>query len=1067
MALTLVAILILTPFVFLRAINSPVIQAKILRFVSSLSPWDIHVESLKLSLWGPKVSIAGLDITQNRTHNRIHANHLSISLNPWLATIAQLGVRDILADGIVLDLSHGTPPDMNQDVRLDWSRIVLLKNLRIAHSRLEDIQVLLPNDKQLHAESLSLAFVPTLLRDINLTLNIKKIEWQNDAGAVATIDRFYMRGETNVSHWQASAPYVNDIEGVLKLDDAKVGENTVNFLKARIDYDHRKFELSDIDILLNSHQVLGNATWDMSTEKYSATINIPQPIEILQEWDDEKVINLGGSVKGRLHFEGQHYALKEGSGKFDIDIVQTAQKSLPTNVPIEVRTEGSWSKGLMVIDPSTVKINDGTIQIAGRINLVSPNLQLPFTVNKVPLAPVFSRFNDDSFHPIAGIATGQGTIKGWGPSFVVDGAVDVAGAAYMPIVTETAHVAVTATRDKLNLKGDIYQHGRAAGRCDMALTLTHRPGKGNDILDLKASLDRYDLEAPMAALDWKGVATATYEIKGPTGNYVASGKATVLDGSIAALPYKSITTTVRMVPHQVIFESGILTIPRLEDIALVRPITLKFTPGQFTFEGHPTDNVSLRGRHHSVGNVWQLDEIAITDRKQPDWRLLITGRAATSGLNLRVHGTADAALLNVMREKVRDATGPLAIDASLSGPTSNPSITGKVDLNKNSLLLKDSPYRAENLSGEFRFNGHSVTLDNVRGEIEDGPFTITGSAQFDRFEVTRQDFHLIGKEIRYAAFNGALRMEVDADLTLSGTSTNPVLRGEMVIEDGLYTKNFSVLDQLAGNRVDPVDDREKKVKGDSVLTLDLKIRNNGDVRIRNNAADLSLTSNVTITGTQNKPVVKGSIQTEDGLLKYMGLNFTITHGLVDFRGSLDNPYIEFVGDRDIFSGSGQNYLVTVTLVGPLNNLKYDLIASPPQDKANLISLLMTGSTQDEIRNRQGGPSASTSQAAAGQVGGVLAQPLATAFHLDSVRLESNNSSTPSSAASSSSSQRLYLGKRISDRLNFEFSTDIGGANPQQSLKAEYLFTDYFLIKGGQTSNQNFGLNFILRFRERE
>ena len=59
MALTLVAILILTPFVFLRAINSPVIQAKILRFVSSLSPWDIHVESLKLSLWGPKVSIAG------------------------------------------------------------------------------------------------------------------------------------------------------------------------------------------------------------------------------------------------------------------------------------------------------------------------------------------------------------------------------------------------------------------------------------------------------------------------------------------------------------------------------------------------------------------------------------------------------------------------------------------------------------------------------------------------------------------------------------------------------------------------------------------------------------------------------------------------------------------------------------------------------------------------------------------------------------------------------------------------------------------------------------------------
>jgi translocation and assembly module TamB len=254
------------------------------------------------------------------------------------------------------------------------------------------------------------------------------------------------------------------------------------------------------------------------------------------------------------------------------------------------------------------------------------------------------------------------------------------------------------------------------------------------------------------------------------------------------------------------------------------------------------------------------------------------------------------------------------------------------------------------------------------------------------------------------------------------------------------------------------------------MALNLRIRNNGEIRIRNNAANVTLSANAVVTGTDAKPVVVGAIQTEDGILTYVGLRFNISRGIVEFRGSLENPYIEFVGDRDMYSSSDQNYIISLTLMGPLNNLKYDLSSSPPQDRASLISLLMTGATPEELRNRPG-TSPSGGQYAAGQAGAILAGPLASAFRIDTIRLESgtttsllNNTVSPTA---SPSAQRLYLGKRLSERLNLGFSTDVGGSNPQQSVVAEYLLTDYLLIKGGQNSNQNFGFNFTLRFRERD
>lgn len=1062
LAVIIVALMVLTPLIVLRALNSPRFQKRMLAFASEHSPWQFAVKSLQVSFWTTRISITGLEMYQKETRHLLMADSLSIQINPWLASIAQLGIREIRGENISLDLSHGAPPGPKDSKRLDWNRILILKNLRIARSQFNTITVLLPNNKQVRARSLGMSFLPTLLRHINLTLSIDEIEWQDGDIITAASDKFYLRGETNVSHWQDAAPYLNDIEGTLKVDDATIGDNTINYLRTKIDYRDLRFEMDSLDMLVNSRQITGSASLDVEKQKYAVTVDIPQPIEIHSHWDKEMAISLGGSIQGKIHVEGEKYSLKEGQGKFDVAITQAPKKGLATQVPLIITAKGAWDKGQMTVQPSTIKLLDGTIQLSGKVDLANPNLNLPFSVSNVPLPPVFGRFNDVNFHPIAGTANGQGSIRGWGKTFGVDGVADVTGAAYLPMVTERVHVTVKATTDKFTLNGDIYQRGRVSGHCDMALTLMHRPGKGNDVLDLKASLDRHDLGPTMAAFDWRGLATATFEIRGPTGRYAATGKATITDGSIGPIPYKSVTTTARLVPLRIDFENTVIEVPRMPVYNFTQPITLRFSPGMFAFDGHPLPNLSLKGKYRYVGKVWQFDELKTG-------RVVTTGTINNGNFNLHSRGIADTSLLTTMREVFRDATGDVAMDVRLQGPGGNPSVTGTIAMQDNTVLLRNSPYRAENLQGTLRFIGREVRFDNVRGVIEDGTFGVGGSAGFERYKIGKLGLRITGKDIRYAAMGGALRLEMDTELTWSGTPARSLLSGDMIIQDGLYAQDFNIFDKLTGGSIQRVPARMSTEAASTSLGLNLRIRNTGEIRVHNNAADVALAANIFVTGTEARPVVIGSIQTEDGVLNYVGLRFTIARGLVEFRGDLDNPYIEFVGERDTYSSGDQNYIISLTLAGPLNNLKYDLSSSPPQDRASLISLLLTGATPEELRSQPGGGSGS--RYAAGQVGAALAAPLASAIRLDTIRLESGMTTSmlnsTVSPTTTPGAQRLFLGKRLSERLNLGFSTDVGGSNPQQSIVAEYILTDYLLIKGGQSSNQNFGFNFTFRYRGRE
>ena len=230
------------------------------------------------------------------------------------------------------------------------------------------------------------------------------------------------------------------------------------------------------------------------------------------------------------------------------------------------------------------------------------------------------------------------------------------------------------------------------------------------------------------------------------------------------------------------------------------------------------------------------------------------------------------------------------------------------------------------------------------------------------------------------------------------------------------------------------------------------------MEIENNVGDIWLNVNVDAKGSVLKPTIAGAITTSGGEVHYLGLQFDITSGFVEFRENYEKPHIEIHAEKEI-----DTYNINLTLYGPTDNLKLDLNATSPSgplEKRDVVSLLIFGVTEQErieAAERTGGRF--TANMVAQSITGVIQRPVTKFTRLDVFRFESTNDS-------SDAISRIRVGKKVSDRLSVALTTDIDTKDAVQTIMAEYLITDTFLISGSRSSDSQHEISGKLRFRLR-
>ncbi|MBU0505796.1 translocation/assembly module TamB domain-containing protein [bacterium] len=400
---------------------------------------------------------------------------------------------------------------------------------------------------------------------------------------------------------------------------------------------------------------------------------------------------------------------------------------------------------------------------------------------------------------------------------------------------------------------------------------------------------------------------------------------------------------------------------------------------------------------------------------------------------LKIKGGVDFTPIVDYNPFISETETPIDVDLTLKGNIFKPSVFGKVTLNKDVVKFRNVEAELSNMMGVLRFNDNKIHFDDFTFDYDDAPMTLKGYITTDYEKVTGADLLIKGNEVPFYLF-GDLSLLIDLDMRLKG-SYPMTLSGNMNIVEGTWTRNFVITNFFIKPIAPDLLEEEKETLAGLPLTTryNVKITNTGDMLIQNNLADLELNLDLDMQGSFEKPDLIGQMDFLGGKIHALGITFDDATGFAQFKkGSGIFPLVSLTARREI-----QGYNIAANMDGKAENLRLRLYATPALDHREILSLVFYGQTPDQLTesDRQN----FTRTAAISQLATILADPLQKFYGIDHVQVSARHDRPQETV------QRLAVGKKLSDRFDISFTTDLGINDPERAFELRYQVLDNFYL----------------------
>ena len=1061
-ALAITAGVILVPHLI---INGQRFQQWGLQTLNQHSSWKIGWKNLNMKLLLLEFSAEGITLDREEKQQHIKIASVYLKFSPWRLLRGQLALTQLKMDSPEIQLSE-LPDEKNKPARLfpplNLKRIFLVQNLRIKNISVNDLKIALPQDQILRVRHGTAKLSPTLRGTMELEMNLSDVTLETKDRTPITLQNLQTKMTTDLTQWTPHPPYINDAQGTLTMQELRATTIPFSRIFGQATYQNKELHLKRMEIQSGSNALQGALNVDFKSEKFSADIDIPKPLSIPNFGSDEQPVFLtGGNLIGKIHLEGTGFgpATTEGMGEVHLTHTWTIAPQSPAQADITAR----WSHGLLQFEKTQITTDNQALALSGQLHLAPLNFNLAVHATQFPLERVFEKFGNPHFHPIFGEAAIDGTLTGWGDSFhlALKGVVDKPG--YTPLQTEKAAVDFDLTLPQLHLIGTILSEEKPTGHAELTIHYGPKiPGQHrNKELTLKSSLTEQPLATTLPQIPCAGAVSGTFDLKGNPESPQGEGSLQVAQGNCFGTPLNLTQGTFALEnKNRLTLKTAQWEFADGTDLTFSEPVIFDFISNTVRIHGKPTANLDLDLSYESSSHRTTVERFIYTDPENPSRQTDLSGHWIVGGdWNLNVKGILDISRLKPLLFALREAEGPVKMDFTLSGTTQNPALQGSLAFQNNTISLHGLSYNVESLNGTVQMNQHTIQMKQLEGISNFGSFVLNGSLQHANRTPTAYDLNLKANQLQYRNPQGAFRIEFDGDLTLKGPASHPLLAGTLNLLNAKYTKQFDLIDEFRQKRGTPAKSGQSIFSGPPIQ-LQLRVTNGGDVTIDNNIGKISLSTDILLSGTTETPKVAGTIEVTEGKIHYLGFDFDITRGFMEFRAPTTSPYLEIQAEREV-----ELYQLTLLLHGRTNNLTLDLSGSSRDsgalDKRDVISLLTFGITakereQTQFFQNQLGPNLVAERLSA------AVSPLVTrTTHLDTFQLESNTDTTTGGQFS-----RFHVGKRFSDRFTVEFLSDLHTDVAIQTLRAEYWMTDFLLFKGSRGTDQSFELDLGLRFRTR-
>jgi autotransporter translocation and assembly factor TamB len=254
----------------------------------------------------------------------------------------------------------------------------------------------------------------------------------------------------------------------------------------------------------------------------------------------------------------------------------------------------------------------------------------------------------------------------------------------------------------------------------------------------------------------------------------------------------------------------------------------------------------------------------------------------------------------------------------------------------------------QNFKARMNFANNSVTIQECRGELSGGHFTVAGGAKFPTLRNIELNLQLKA-DSALVARNDTVTARADADIKVVGPVTSANVSGTIALTNSQFLKNLDLMPIGLPGRPAPKPPTARPMFSIPQPPLrdwkfDVTIKTKDPFLIRGNLANGGAISDLHLTGTGLHPGLDGWVRLDnvDATLPFSRLE--ISSGFLYFDPSDPlNPKIDMHGKSVI-----RDYTINVYIYGTSLAPEAIFTSEPPLPQEEIISLLATGTTREEL-----------------------------------------------------------------------------------------------------------------------
>ncbi len=354
------------------------------------------------------------------------------------------------------------------------------------------------------------------------------------------------------------------------------------------------------------------------------------------------------------------------------------------------------------------------------------------------------------------------------------------------------------------------------------------------------------------------------------------------------------------------------------------------------------------------------------------------------------------------------------------------------------------------------------------GDGAGGRFSIDGRIAMENLRLgdLAIDLRATGLEVVAQARQ---EVQVDASVTLTGTTFAPEIAGRVVVDQMIYRlperSRRDVIDldeavvyvELPGAaRGQPDRQRSPSLWNRTRIDVEVEVADNATLTASNArveiAGDLSLYKPAGI-GT---PTLSGTLDVRGGYYEEFGKRFTIEEGEIFFYGTPEpNPGLHIVASHTVPDVEGAGDMdIRIILGGTLRNPAIDLESTPSYDRSEIISIALFGTPSVPT-----GQQSRFEESVVGLFAGAVAAPLAGELGLDAIEITQRTQET---SEGGDVANLFRVGKFITPDVYVTVEQEVGGREDNQAVGLRYQVTRQFTLQGSAGTRQS-GLDLFWEF----